>query len=108
MLTEEMQLYYTKVIDAIKADDFELQRAAFSSLAQDPGIHQLLPYFSQFIYVEVKHSNHNLPLLFSLMWACRCLLTNQNLHVELYVRDRARICVLDNPKPVIVVMCGDA
>jgi transcription initiation factor TFIID subunit 6 len=86
VLTEEMQLYYTKVTDAVKSDDFELQRAAFASLAQDPGIHQLLPYFSRFIYEEVKHSNHDLSLLFSLMRACRCLLVNQNLHVELYVR----------------------
>ena len=76
VLTEEVQLYYTKVTEAIKGDDFELQRAAFSSLAQDPGIHQLLPYFSRFIYEEVKHSNHDLSLLFSLMQACRCLLTN--------------------------------
>ncbi|OWZ16660.1 Transcription initiation factor TFIID subunit 6 [Phytophthora megakarya] len=85
VLTEEMQLYYTKVTDAVKCDDYELQRAAFSSLAQDPGIHQLLPYFSRFIYEEVKHSNHDLSLLFSLMRACRCLLVNQSLHVELYL-----------------------
>ncbi|RLN89885.1 hypothetical protein BBJ28_00005954 [Nothophytophthora sp. Chile5] len=82
VLTEEMQLYYTKVTEAVKSDDFELQRAAFSSLARDPGIHQLLPYFSRFIYEEVKHSNHDLSLLFSLMRACRCLLVNQNLHLH--------------------------
>ncbi|KAI9995105.1 hypothetical protein PInf_012149 [Phytophthora infestans] len=85
VLTEEMQLYYTKVTEAVKSDDFELQRAALTSLAQDPGIHQLLPYFSRFIYEEVKHSNHDLSLLFSLMRACRCLLVNQSLHVELYL-----------------------
>ncbi|ETL85343.1 hypothetical protein, variant 5 [Phytophthora nicotianae] len=85
ILTEEMQLYYTKVTEAVKSDDFELQRAALTSLAQDPGIHQLLPYFSRFIYEEVKHSNHDLSLLFSLMRACRCLLVNQSLHVELYL-----------------------
>ncbi|TDH73197.1 uncharacterized protein CCR75_003078 [Bremia lactucae] len=85
VLTEEMQLYYTKVTEAIKSDDFELQRAALTSLAKDPGIHQLLPYFSRFIYEEVKHSNHDLSLLFSLMRACRCLLVNQSLHVELYL-----------------------
>uniref|UniRef100_M4BHA3 TATA box binding protein associated factor (TAF) histone-like fold domain-containing protein n=1 Tax=Hyaloperonospora arabidopsidis (strain Emoy2) TaxID=559515 RepID=M4BHA3_HYAAE len=53
VLTEEMQLYYTKVTEAVKGDNFELQRAAFTSLAQDPGIHQLLPYFSRFIYEEL-------------------------------------------------------
>lgn len=54
VLTEEMQLYYTKVTDAVKSDDFALQRAAFASLARDPGIHQLLPYLSRFIYEEVR------------------------------------------------------
>ena len=53
MLTAEIQLYNTKVTEAITIDDFKLQRAAFSSLAQDPGIHQLMPYFLRFIYVEV-------------------------------------------------------
>ena len=95
MLTEKMQLYYTKVTEVIKGDDFELQRAAFSTLVQDPGIHQLLPNFSRFIYEEVKHSNHDLSLLFSLMQACRYLLTNQNVYVKIYVRGRARSCVLD-------------
>jgi transcription initiation factor TFIID subunit 6 len=85
VLTEEMQLYYTKVTEAIKSDDFELQRAGFNSLAQDPGIHQLLPYLSRFVYEEVKHSNHDLELLYSLMRVCRCLLLNPHLNVELYV-----------------------
>ena len=108
VLTEEVHLHYTKVTGAIKGDDFELQRAAFSSLAQDLGIHQLLPYFLRSIYEEVKLSNQDLPLLFLLMQACRCLLTNQNVYVEIYVRGRARTCVLDESKPVIVVMCGKA
>jgi transcription initiation factor TFIID subunit 6 len=89
VLTEEMQLYYTKVTEAVKrgsAGDHELQRAAFASLARDPGIHQLLPYFARFIYEEVKHSNNDLQLLFALMRVCRCLLVNQSLRIELYVR----------------------
>ncbi|TMW68467.1 hypothetical protein Poli38472_005935 [Pythium oligandrum] len=85
VLTEEMQLYYTKVTDAIRGDDFELQRAAFASLAKDPGIHQLLPYFSRFVYEEVKHSNNDLARLSSLMRVCRCLLVNQHLRIELYL-----------------------
>lgn len=54
VLTEEMQLYYTNITEAVKSDEFESQRAAFTSLANDPGIHQLLPYFSRFVYEEVR------------------------------------------------------
>lgn len=86
VLTEEMQLYYTNITEALKSDDFDAQRAAFTSLANDPGIHQLLPYFARFVYEEVKHSSHDLSLLYSLMRVCRCLLVNQHLRVELYVR----------------------
>lgn len=86
VLTEEMQLYYTNITEAVKSDEFEAQRAAFTSLANDPGIHQLLPYFARFVYEEVKHSSHDLALLFALMRVCRCLLVNQHLRVELYVR----------------------
>ncbi|TYZ67839.1 hypothetical protein PybrP1_004919, partial [[Pythium] brassicae (nom. inval.)] len=85
VLTEEMQLYYTNITEALKSDDFDAQRAAFTSLANDPGIHQLLPYFSRFVYEEVKHSSHDLSLLYSLMRVCRCLLVNQHLRVELYL-----------------------
>ncbi|GLD94587.1 hypothetical protein PINS_up003198 [Pythium insidiosum] len=85
VLTEEMQLYYTKITDAIKGDNFETQRAALSSLARDPGIHQLLPYLARFVYDEVKHSDHELPLLLSLMRVCRCLLVNPHLKIELYL-----------------------
>lgn len=85
VLTEEMQLYYTKVTEAVKSEDYELHRAAFASLTNDPGVHQLLPYLSKFIYEEVKHSNRELSLLYSLMRMCRCLLMNQHLRIELYL-----------------------
>lgn len=86
VLTEEMQLYYTKVTEAIKnPSGLELQRATFASLANDPGISQLLPYFARFVYEEVKHSNNDLQLLFSLMRVCRCLLANPSLRIELYL-----------------------
>ncbi|KAF0699684.1 Aste57867_9761 [Aphanomyces stellatus] len=85
VLTDEMQLYYEKVTEAIKADDFNRQQAAFASLTKDPGLHQLLPYFSKFIYDEVKNSQRDLVLLTSILRMARCLLSNQSLRIELYL-----------------------
>ncbi|OQR84460.1 transcription initiation factor TFIID subunit 6 [Achlya hypogyna] len=85
VLTDEMQLYYTKVTEAIKSDDFARQQAAYTSLTNDPGLHQLMPYFSRFIYEEVKHSNHNLALLSSVLRMARALLLNAGLRIELYL-----------------------
>ncbi|KDO28746.1 hypothetical protein SPRG_19960 [Saprolegnia parasitica CBS 223.65] len=86
VLTDEMQLYYTKVTDAVKSDDFARQQAAYTSLSHDPGLHQLMPYFSRFIYEEVKHSNHDLALLSSVLRMARALLHNVGLRIELYLQ----------------------
>ncbi|OQS05221.1 transcription initiation factor TFIID subunit 6 [Thraustotheca clavata] len=85
VLTDEMQLYYTKVTDAVKSDDFVRQQAAYNSLSNDPGLHQVMPYFSRFIYEEVKHSNHDLPLISSVLRMARALLHNVGLRIELYL-----------------------
>ena len=86
VLSEEMQLYYKTVTEAIAGNDFELQQAAYRSLSGDPGLHQLLPYLSQFIYDEVKQNLTDLRVMSSVLRAARCLLTNPSLHIELYVR----------------------
>ncbi|RHY91987.1 hypothetical protein DYB35_001372 [Aphanomyces astaci] len=85
VLTDEMQLYFDKVTDAIKSDEYARQHAAYASLTKDPGLHQLLPYFSKFIYDEVKHSQRDLTLLTAILRMARCLLSNSSLRIELYV-----------------------
>ncbi|RLO01783.1 hypothetical protein DYB28_015149, partial [Aphanomyces astaci] len=85
VLTDEMQLYFDKVTDAIKSDEYARQHAAYASLTKDPGLHQLLPYFSKFIYDQVKHSQRDLTLLTAILRMARCLLSNSSLRIELYV-----------------------
>ncbi|KAH9093789.1 hypothetical protein Ae201684P_016411 [Aphanomyces euteiches] len=85
VLTDEMQLYYDKVTEAIKGGDFNRQQAAYVSLGKDPGLHQLLPYFSKFIYDEVKNSQRDLVLLSSILRMARSLLSNESLRIELYL-----------------------
>ena len=85
VLSEEMQQYFKTVTEAILGTDFEVQQAAFKSLSGDPGLHQLLPYLSQFVYEAVKQNLTNIRVLASVLRAARCLLTNPNLHIELYV-----------------------
>jgi hypothetical protein len=40
-------------IEAVLGDDEILKKAAFKSLANDEGLHQLRPFFSQFIADQV-------------------------------------------------------
>lgn len=86
VLSAELQMYYEKVTEAIKGKKPLIRRAALESLSQDAGLHQLVPYFTQFIAQEVTNNLRNLNLLYHLMEMVKAILTNPNLHVELYVR----------------------
>jgi len=56
-----------------------------SSIGEDPGLHQLVPYFSRFIASEVANQLHNLPLLLRLMRVVEALLKNPYIRIELYL-----------------------
>lgn len=89
VLSAELQMYYEKVTEAIKgtaaASSPILLKASLQSLATDPGLNQLVPYFTQFVAEEVTHNLRDLPRLKNLMEMVKCLLVNPNLQVELYV-----------------------
>ena len=77
-------------IDAFYVQDSEEYRdAALKSLAADPGIHQLVPYFTQFIFDTVRHHVRNLPTLKRAMRMVAALLESEHIHLELYVRHNA-------------------
>ena len=60
-------------------------RAALASLATDSGLHQLLPYFTQFVQDEVATSLRNMPRLKALVGMIESLCSNPEIHVELYL-----------------------
>ena len=53
-MSQELQLYYEKTTEAILAGDEKLQNVVYTSLAEDPGLHQLVPYLTQFISEQVR------------------------------------------------------
>ena len=89
VLSQEMQLYYEKITSALRSaeDQYERQQAAFTSLREDSGLHQLLPYLCRFLANEVLQCRYNLYLLTSVLRAMKCLLANPSLHasLELYL-----------------------
>jgi len=52
-LSEELQEYYEKIVEAIRSLDDELLEAVVDRLQHDP-VHQLLPYLVQFFVDEVQ------------------------------------------------------
>jgi len=85
VLSKEMQLYYEKIIAAIRGKEEEIFEAALNSLRSDPSLHQLLPYFTQFVHDEVTHNLRNLRLLVHIMKMVKAILDSKYLHVEPYL-----------------------
>eukprot|EP01132_Coremiostelium_polycephalum_P000693 gene693-854_t len=85
VLSKEIQMFYEKITSSIKGESNEMFDAAISSLEKDSSLHQLLPYFTNFISVQVTQNLTNLNLLTRLMRMSRAILENKFLRPELYL-----------------------
>ncbi|KAI1932844.1 histone H4-like TAF Taf6, SAGA complex subunit [Ophidiomyces ophidiicola] len=86
ILSKELQIYFEKVCTAFLDESNEEYRlSAFASLKEDPGLHQLVPYFVQFISEKVTHSLKDLFVLTEVMHMTEALIQNSTLFVDPYV-----------------------
>ena len=86
ILSKELQLYFEKVCNAfLDPASEEYRTSAYSSLREDPGLHQLVPYFVQFISEKVTHSLNNIFVLTQVMRIAEALIQNQSLYIDPYV-----------------------
>ncbi|XP_013408910.1 transcription initiation factor TFIID subunit 6 isoform X2 [Lingula anatina] len=88
-LSVEQQLYYKEITEACVGADETRRSEALTSLATDPGLHQMLPRFSAFISegVKVNVVQNNLALLIYLMRMVKSLMDNHNLYLEKYLHE---------------------
>uniref|UniRef100_A0A6B2L140 TBP-associated factor 6 n=1 Tax=Arcella intermedia TaxID=1963864 RepID=A0A6B2L140_9EUKA len=106
-LSRELQLYYEKVTQAVlgmasmdKKEDRaassastaeardttkRLYVAALNSLRSDPGLHQLVPYFTQFVAQQVAKNLFRLELLWTLLRMVEALLVNPHIRMDPYL-----------------------
>lgn len=86
VLSKELQLYFERICTALLDESNpDFQVAALSSLRTDPGLHQLVPYFVQFISEKVTHHLKNIFVLTQMMHLASALIDNQNLYLDPYV-----------------------
>ncbi|PLB42374.1 TATA-binding protein-associated factor TAF6 [Aspergillus candidus] len=86
VLSKELQLYFEKVCGAFLDECSEEYRTSgYSSLREDPGLHQLVPYFVQFISEKVTHGMKDIFVLTQVMRMAEALVQNQSLYVDPYV-----------------------
>jgi transcription initiation factor TFIID subunit 6 len=86
ILSKELQLYFDKVCAALLDQANEDDRiAALASLRSDPGLHQLVPYFVQFVAEKVTHNLKDLFILTQMMQLASAMLDNKSLQVDPYI-----------------------
>jgi transcription initiation factor TFIID subunit 6 len=85
VLSKELQLYYERITEAVVSEEERLRYQAYESLRSDPGLHQLLPYFVQFIVEKVKQNMRNLVVCESMLCMIQALLSSPHLFVDPYV-----------------------
>ncbi|CDK24531.1 unnamed protein product [Kuraishia capsulata CBS 1993] len=86
MLSKELQLYFDKAITALLDDtDESLKNAALDSIRSDPGLHQLVPYFIQFVAETLTHNLKNINLLTTMLLVIYSLLMNKSIFLDPYI-----------------------
>ncbi|KAI9802372.1 MAG: hypothetical protein M1833_001878 [Piccolia ochrophora] len=87
VLSKELQLYFEKICTAILTEDesSESRIAAFSSVRHDPGLHQLVPYFVQYIAEKVTHNLKSIHTLSQMMHLTSAMLDNESLFCDPYI-----------------------
>lgn len=86
ILSKELQLYFDKVCNAFLDEaSEEFRTSAYSSLREDPGLQQLVPYFVQFISEKVTHNLKDIFVLTQVMRMTEALIQNKNLYIDPYV-----------------------
>jgi hypothetical protein len=91
LLSEELQLYFSRVTIAIErggstAATRQQQDAALVSVARDTGLQELVPFFCRYISTQLYQHIGNVEHCRTLIRLTRSLLMNPHLHLELQVR----------------------
>ncbi|SCW00540.1 LAFE_0C06436g1_1 [Lachancea fermentati] len=90
VLSKELQIYFDKVVSALTSRDQNeksqhLRTAALTSLSSDTGLHQLVPYFIQFIAEQITHNLADLELLTTMLEMIYSLLSNESVFLDPYI-----------------------
>lgn len=89
IVSKELILYFDKIQAAILDDNpdeevIRLRQAALGSVRDDPGLHQLVPYFINFIMDRVTHQLDDTFTLKQMMELTNALIENKSLFLDPY------------------------
>ncbi|CAI4214760.1 unnamed protein product [Parascedosporium putredinis] len=89
VISKEMVLYFDKIQAALLDDNpdeevVRLRQAALASVRDDPGIHQLVPYFINFVSDQITHHLDDVFVLRRMMELTSALIANETLFLDPY------------------------
>jgi transcription initiation factor TFIID subunit 6 len=87
VISKELMLYFDKIRQALLDEDEEedavrLREAALASVRDEPGLHQLVPYFVQFIAEKVTHNLKSVFVLRQMMELTNAMIANKTLFID--------------------------
>lgn len=87
VISKELMLYFDKIRAALLSEDpdeeaVRLREAALASVRDEPGLHQLVPYFVQFISEKVTHTMKNCFVLRQMMELANAMIMNSTLYID--------------------------
>ncbi|KAI5961632.1 taf6 [Candida pseudojiufengensis] len=88
VLSKELKLYFDKVVEVLVSTDPEeesLKNAALQSLKSDPGLHQLVPYFIQFVAEQITNQLRHIDILSTMLEVISSLVDNKTIFLDPYV-----------------------
>lgn len=88
VLSKELKLYFDKVVEVLlstEPDNEYLKNAALTSLKNDPGLHQLVPYFIQFVAEQITNNLRNIDTLSTMLEVILALIDNKTIFLDPYV-----------------------
>ena len=85
VLSREQQLLLTKLTAGVIGEDAALREAALGGVAQDPGLHQLVPYFVEFVQERIRENLKSVVILQRIIGFVAHLLKNPDIFLEPYL-----------------------
>jgi transcription initiation factor TFIID subunit 6 len=90
VVSKELILFFDKIRGALLDENPDpevvaLRKSALESVRSDTGLHQLVPYFIQFVSEKVTHSMNNIFVLQQMMQLIQAVTENPTLFIEPYV-----------------------
>jgi transcription initiation factor TFIID subunit 6 len=86
LLSKEIQHFYYRTTGLILACDNATLPIILETLRSDMGLQELVPYYSKFVYSQIRANTRSLPILRALIGTLSALLTNKSLRMEFHLQ----------------------